>query len=171
MLPITLLHFPGEPKTAKINQDFLFRSHNESMQLQNIIPHKSIWHGLYQWFAENGKCLHLVSTCRASRFETAIAPTYGRLSITASAKSEMKVGSHPRAGTRPHFSIPELKANSLYSTSISSRVSICSLTKLWIKESSTKILVSLTLCAGQRERDDNNTDCNNKSSTRKADVT
>ena len=69
-------------------------------------------------------------TCRASIFETAMAPTYGRLSITASAKSEMKVGSQPSAGTRPHFFIPDFKANSLYSTSISSNVSICSLTKL-----------------------------------------
>jgi hypothetical protein len=63
-----------------------------------------------------------------------MAPTYGRLSITASAKSEMKEGSHPRAGTRPHFSIPDSRANSLYSTSISSSVSICSLTKLRVKK-------------------------------------
>lgn len=76
------------------------------------------------------KCRVNNFTCRASRFETAIAPTYGRLSITASAKSEMKVDSHPSAGTRPHFSIPDFRANSLYSTSISSNVSICSLTKL-----------------------------------------
>ncbi|BAT79147.1 hypothetical protein VIGAN_02196900, partial [Vigna angularis var. angularis] len=69
------------------------------------------------------------STCRASRSEAARAPTYGRLSMTASAKSEMKVGSHPRAGTRPQFCIPDSRANSLYSTSISSRVSMCSLTK------------------------------------------
>ncbi|RDX76369.1 hypothetical protein CR513_43648, partial [Mucuna pruriens] len=53
------------------------------------------------------------STCRASRSEAARAPTYGRLSMTASAKSEMKVGSHPRAGTRPHFSMPDSRANSL----------------------------------------------------------
>lgn len=70
-------------------------------------------------------------TCRASRFETAIAPTYGRLSITASAKSEIKVGSQPSAGTLPHFCMPDFRASSLYSTSISSNVSICSLTKLW----------------------------------------
>lgn len=84
-------------------------------------------------------------TCRASRLETAIAPTYGRLSITASAKSEMKVASHPSAGTRPQISIPDFIANSLYSTSISSRVSICSLTKLWIKHQTLITKLSSTI--------------------------
>ncbi|RDX62891.1 hypothetical protein CR513_58735, partial [Mucuna pruriens] len=54
----------------------------------------------------------------------------GRASITASAKSVMKEGVTPRAGTRAQFLTPDSRANSLYSMSISSRVSICSLTKL-----------------------------------------
>jgi len=70
-------------------------------------------------------------TCLASRLDTAIAPTYGRASMTASAKSAIKVGSHPKAGTRPQFLIPDSSASCLYSMSISSKVSMCSLTKLW----------------------------------------
>uniref|UniRef100_A0A0A9ER86 Uncharacterized protein n=1 Tax=Arundo donax TaxID=35708 RepID=A0A0A9ER86_ARUDO len=42
----------------------------------------------------------------------------------------MNVGSQPNAGTRPQCLMPDSKANSLYSTSISSKVSMCSLTKL-----------------------------------------
>ena len=56
--------------------------------------------------------------------------TFGSASITASAKSDMKAGSEPNAGTLPQFLIPDSSANSLYSISISSSVSICSLTKL-----------------------------------------
>lgn len=57
----------------------------------------------------------------------------GRASITASAKSLMKEEVQPRAGTRPQFSIPDSRAKCLYSISISSRVSMCSLTKLEIQ--------------------------------------
>ena len=55
-----------------------------------------------------------------------VARMLSRLSITASAKSSMNVGSVSSAGTRPHFSTPLSSANSLYSMSISSRVSMCS---------------------------------------------
>ena len=54
----------------------------------------------------------------------------GRASITASAKSEMNEELQLRAGTRPQFWIPDSSAKCLYSISISSRVSMCSLTKL-----------------------------------------
>lgn len=54
----------------------------------------------------------------------------GRASITASARSVMKEEVQPRAGTRPQFSIPDSRARCLYSMSISSSVSMCSLTKL-----------------------------------------
>ena len=54
----------------------------------------------------------------------------GRASITASARSAMKAESQPRVGTLAQFLIPELRASSRYSMSISSNVSICSLTKL-----------------------------------------
>lgn len=57
----------------------------------------------------------------------------GRASITASARSVIKEEVQPRAGTRPQFSIPDSRARCLYSMSISSRVSMCSLTKLDIK--------------------------------------
>jgi len=59
-----------------------------------------------------------------------IAAADGRASITASARSVMKEGVRPRAGTRAQFLMPDSRANSLYSMSISSRVSMCSLTKL-----------------------------------------
>jgi hypothetical protein len=42
----------------------------------------------------------------------------------------MKDEVHPRAGTLPQFSMPDSRASSLYSMSISSKVSMCSLTKL-----------------------------------------
>lgn len=54
----------------------------------------------------------------------------GRASITASARSEMNEDLQLRAGTRPQFSIPDSSAKCLYSMSISSSVSMCSLTKL-----------------------------------------
>lgn len=57
----------------------------------------------------------------------------GRASMTASARSVMKDEVHPKAGTLPQFSMPDSRANSLYSISISSSVSMCSLTKLVIK--------------------------------------
>jgi hypothetical protein len=124
-------------------QDNMTLTHKQAEVQQNNLVHKKFhWHWEVScWHLQTANFKHLIlllscwenkGTCRASIFETAIAPTYGRLSITASAKSEMNVGSHPSAGTRPHFSIPDLRANSLYSTSISSKVSICSLTKLRI---------------------------------------
>lgn len=60
----------------------------------------------------------------------AIAEAVGSASMTRLAKSEMKVLVQFRAGTRPQFSMPDSRASSLYSMSISSRVSMCSLTKL-----------------------------------------
>ena len=52
----------------------------------------------------------------------------------------MKEGVTPRAGTRAQFLMPDSIANSLYSMSISSRVSICSLTKLGYKKTGLLIL-------------------------------
>lgn len=59
-----------------------------------------------------------------------MAEAEGRASMIASARSEMKEEVQPRAGTLPQFSMPDCRAKCLYSMSISSRVSICSLTKL-----------------------------------------
>ncbi|GER33903.1 trophoblast glycoprotein, partial [Striga asiatica] len=50
-----------------------------------------------------------------------IASAEGTASIIASARSEMKDDVQFRAGTRPQLTIPDLRANSLYSMSISSR--------------------------------------------------
>lgn len=58
----------------------------------------------------------------------------GKASTTASARSLMNEGVQLRAGTLPQFEIPESRARSLYSMSISSRVSICSLTKLKLQK-------------------------------------
>lgn len=54
----------------------------------------------------------------------------GRASTTTSARSVMNEEVQPRAGSQPQFSIPDLRAKSLYPMSISSRVSMSSLTKL-----------------------------------------
>ena len=106
-------------------QSYLSISNSQSMSLQfSVTSYPSI-----KQFTL--KVSHSINhTCRASIFDTAIAPTYGKASITASARSLMKSSSQPRAGTRPQFFIPDSKASSRYSTSISSSVSICSLTKL-----------------------------------------
>merc|ERR1719387_1439577 len=53
----------------------------------------------------------------------------GSTSTTADARSLMKVGSVPSAGTRSHQVIPASLATSAYSISISSSVSMCSETK------------------------------------------
>lgn len=75
-------------------------------------------------------CIGSSSAASGVLVEVEMAVADGRASITASARSVMKEEVHPRAGTRPQFSIPDSRARFLYSTSISSRVSMCSLTKL-----------------------------------------
>jgi len=54
----------------------------------------------------------------------------GRVSITASARSVMEDEVQPRAGTQLQLTIPDSRANSLYSISISSSVYMCSLSQL-----------------------------------------
>ncbi|KAF9617431.1 hypothetical protein IFM89_036392 [Coptis chinensis] len=54
-------------------------------------------------------------------------------SITTSARSRMKEEVHPSVGTWLQLSMPDPRANSLYSMSISSRFTMCSLTKLKVK--------------------------------------
>lgn len=65
--------------------------------------------------------------------EVDIAVAEGNTSVTASARSLMKDEVQLRAGTRPQLTMPDSCANSLYSISISSSVSICSLTKLRVE--------------------------------------
>lgn len=75
-----------------------------------------------------------MSESESSAFLVTIADAEGRASTTASARSEMNDEVHPRAGTLPQFSMPDSKAKCLYSMSISSKVSMCSLTKLIYNE-------------------------------------
>lgn len=75
--------------------------------------------------------MRLCSTSSEEFLGVDIAVAAGKASITASARSVMKDEVQPKAGTRPQFSMPDSRANSLYSMSISSRVSMCSLIKLW----------------------------------------
>lgn len=58
----------------------------------------------------------------------------GKASITASARSVIKEVVQFRAGTRPQFFMPDSRAKCLYSMSISSSVSMCSLTKLEVRK-------------------------------------
>ncbi|KAL3818969.1 hypothetical protein ACJIZ3_004874 [Penstemon smallii] len=80
--------------------------------------------------------------------EVDIAIAEGKASITASARSVINDGVQFRAGTRPQLTMPDSRANSLYSISISSRVSMCSLTKLKVK-----VHVSVTKRHRDREGD------------------